>query len=116
MEKEYILALITAPSVEFEDMVAKTLLEKKLVACVNFVTPVISLFFWQVEIDRDDEVRMNLKSCADIFESDLIPAVETVHPYDVPEIIAIPIMMSSVKYLNWITLRKLSRDLSDRFT
>ena len=46
MEKEYILALITAPSVEFEDMVAKTLLEKKLVACVNFVTPVISLFSW----------------------------------------------------------------------
>jgi len=44
MEKEYILALITAPSMESGDMIAKTLLEKKLVACVNLVTPVMSLF------------------------------------------------------------------------
>jgi periplasmic divalent cation tolerance protein len=106
MEKEFILALITAPSMESGDMIAKTLLEKKLVACVNLVTPVMSLFSWQGEIDRDEEVLLIIKSRADLFESDLIPAVEAVHPYDVPEIIAQPIMMGSAKYLNWITLRK----------
>lgn len=109
MEKEYIIALITAPNMESGDMIAKTLLEKKLVACVNLVTPVISLFSWQGKIDRDDEVLLILKSRADLFESDLIPAVEAVHPYDVPEIIALPVLMGSAKYLNWIdevTLQK----------
>ena len=106
MEKEYILALITAPSMESGDMIAKTLLEKKLVACVNLVTPVMSLFSWQGEIDRDEEVLLIIKSRADLFESDLIPAVEAVHPYDVPEIIVQTIMMGSAKYLNWITLQK----------
>jgi len=90
-------------------MIANILLEKKLVACVNFVTPVISFFSWEGEIDQDDEVLLILKSRADLFESKLIPAVEALHPYKVPEIIAIPIIMGSEKYLNWIdevTLQK----------
>ena len=90
-------------------MIANILLEKKLVACVNFVTPVISFFSWEGEIDREDEVLLILKSRADLFESDLISAVEAVHPYKLPEIIALPIIMGSEKYLNWIdevTLQK----------
>jgi periplasmic divalent cation tolerance protein len=90
-------------------MIANILLEKKLVACVNFVTPVVSFFSWEGEIDQDDEVLLILKSRADLFESKLIPAVEALHPYKVPEIIAIPIIMGSEKYLNWIdevTLQK----------
>jgi len=50
-----------------------------------------------------------LKSHADVFESEIIPTVEAVHPYEVPEIIAIPIVMGSEYYLNWIdevTLQK----------
>ena len=109
MEKKYIIALITVPDQETGEMIANILLEKKLVACVNFVTPVISFFSWEGESDREDEVLLILKSRADLFESDLIPAVEAVHPYKLPEIIALPIIMGSEKYLNWIdevTLQK----------
>ena len=109
MEKKYIIALITVPDQETGEMIANILLEKKLVACVNIVTPVISFFSWEGERDREDEVLLILKSRADLFESDLIPAVEAVHPYKLPEIIALPIIMGSEKYLNWIdevTLQK----------
>lgn len=109
MEKKYIIALITVPDQETGEMIANILLEKKLVACVNFVAPVISFFSWEGESDREDEVLLILKSRADLFESDLIPAVEALHPYKLPEIIAIPIIMGSENYLNWIdevTLQK----------
>jgi periplasmic divalent cation tolerance protein len=102
MKKQHIIILVTAPSQEIGELIANTLLEKKLVACVNFVTPVISLFSWQGDIEREGEVLLILKSRADLFESELIPAVEALHPYEVPEIIALPILMGSAKYLNWI--------------
>ncbi len=109
MDNKYIIALITAPNQDTGEQIANTLLEKKLVACVNIITPVASFFSWQGEIDQDDEVLLILKSRADLFESKLIPAVEAVHPYEVPEIIALPIVMGSENYLNWIdevTLQK----------
>ncbi len=100
MNWKYIIALITAPNQETGEIIANILLDKKLVACVNFVTPVISFFSWEREIDREDEVLLIFKSRADLFESDLIPAVEALHPYKVPEIMAIPIIMGPEKYLN----------------
>ncbi len=102
MEKGYIIALVTVPDQRTGELIANDLLEKKLVACVNFVTPVVSLFSWQGNIDRENEVLLILKSRADLFENELIPAVEAVHPYEVPEIIALPILMGAGKYLNWI--------------
>ena len=102
MKKQFIIVLVTVPDQETGELIANTLLEKKLVACVNFLSPIISFFSWQGEIDRDDEVLLILKSRADLFENHLIPAVEAVHPYKVPEIIALPILMGSVNYLSWI--------------
>ncbi len=63
------------------------------------MTPIFSLYTWEEEINCDDEVLMIVKSRADLFESDPIPVV---HPYDVPEIIALPILMGSAKYPAWI--------------
>jgi periplasmic divalent cation tolerance protein len=109
MEKGYIIALVTAPDQRTGEEIANALLEKKLVACVNFVTPIVSLFSWQGDIDRENEVLLILKTRAELFERELVPAVEAVHPYKVPEIIALPILMGAGKYLNWIdevTLQK----------
>lgn len=102
MDKEYIIVLITTPSKEVGEKIANALLEKKLAACVNLMAPIFSLYTWEEEINRDDEVLLIVKSRADLFESDLIPVVQAVHPYDVPEIIALPILMGSANYLAWI--------------
>ena len=102
MDKEYIIVLITTPSKEVGEKIANALLEKKLAACVNMMAPIFSLYTWEEEINCDDEVLLIVKSRADLFESDLIPVVQNVHPYDIPEIIALPILMGSANYLAWI--------------
>ncbi len=102
MEIQYVIVLVTVPDKKTGDLIANHLLEKKLIACVNFITPVVSLFSWQGNVDREDEVLLVLKSRADLFQEQLVPAIESLHPYDVPEILAIPVAMGSEKYLNWI--------------
>ena len=102
MNVEYIIVLITCPNNEVSEEVANALLDQKLAACVNMMTPVTSLYTWEGEINRDEEMLLIVKSRADLFEKDLIPAVKAVHPYDVPEIIALPIIMGSEDYLGWI--------------
>lgn len=102
MNVEYIIVLITCPNKEVSEEVANALLDQKLAACVNMMTPVTSLYTWEGEINRDEEMLLIVKSRADLFEKDLIPAVKAVHPYDVPEIIALPIIMGSEDYLGWI--------------
>lgn len=102
MDKEYIIVLITTPSKEVGEKIANTLLDKKLAACVNMMAPILSLYTWEEKINCDDEVLLIVKSRADLFESDLIPVVQAEHPYDVPEIIALPILMGSASYLAWI--------------
>lgn len=102
MENEYIIVLITTPNQEISEMIANTLLEKKLAACVNLVGSILSFYTWEGDINRDKEMLLIVKSRAELFESELIPAVQAVHPYDEPEIIALPILMGSANYLSWI--------------
>ncbi len=102
MDVEFILVLITCPNKEVSEQVASALLDQKLAACVNTMTPVTSLYTWKGEINRDEDILLIVKSRADLFEGELIPAVKGIHPYDVPEIIALPIIMGSEDYLGWI--------------
>jgi periplasmic divalent cation tolerance protein len=102
MDPRYLIVLITVPSREAGEQVAQQLLEKKLAACVNFIPAVHSLYIWQGEITADDELLLVVKTRADLFEEQLVPAVKAVHPYEVPEIIALPILMGSKSYLDWI--------------
>ena len=102
MDFEHIVVLITVPSPEVADQVSNTLLEKNLAACVNTVAPIHSRYIWEGKISNDDELLLIVKSRVELFEKQLVPAVQAVHPYDVPEIIAIPILMGSKSYLDWI--------------
>ena len=98
----YVVAFITAPSREVGAQIANTLLEKKLAVCVNLVAPINSLYTWEGKTCNDEEVLLIVKTKAAIFEDEFIPAVQAVHPYEVPEIIALPIIMGSKSYLDWI--------------
>ena len=99
---QFILVMITAPSEEVAREIADVLLEKKLAACVNLVPSISSLYTWQEKLNDDDEILLIVKSRAELFEEQLVPAVQQIHPYDVPEIIALPIVMGSQSYLDWI--------------
>jgi periplasmic divalent cation tolerance protein len=79
------------------------LLEKKLAACINMLAPIHSLYTWDNKINRDQEFLLIVKSRAEIFQDQLVPAVQKIHPYEVPEIIALPILMGSESYLDWMS-------------
>ena len=104
MEKlgEHIVVFITVPSREVGEEIARALLEQRLAACVNIVSPIHSLYIWEGETHSDEEVMLIVKTRAAIFADRFVPAVQAVHPYEVPEIIALPITMGSRDYLDWI--------------
>ncbi|MGK7896499.1 MAG: divalent-cation tolerance protein CutA [Xenococcus sp. (in: cyanobacteria)] len=97
----YCLVLATVPSEEEGKKIAQALLTEKLAACIS-MTPVNSIYTWQGEINQDREWQLFIKTHFNLF-SQLAEKIQTLHSYDVPEIIALPILAGSQPYLNWIT-------------
>jgi len=94
------LVIITASDDSEARLISKTLVEEKLIVCANRF-PVESIFRWQGEIIEDAEVMLFCKTREELLER-LIKRVKELHSYDVPEIIAIPIVGGSKNYLNWV--------------
>lgn len=103
MSNEHIMVLITAPSHEEGEKIATKLVESKLAACVNILPAVHSVYSWQGDIHTDQEVILLVKSRVELFADKLLPAVQELHPYEVPEIIAVPIVQGLDSYLAWVT-------------
>jgi periplasmic divalent cation tolerance protein len=102
MDPVYVIILITAPTEEVGKQIASSLVERKLAACANILPGMKSIFRWEGEINTEEEVLLVVKSRSELFESQLIPAVQKLHPFDVPEIIALPIWKGVKSYLDWI--------------
>jgi periplasmic divalent cation tolerance protein len=101
MQEQLIVVLITAPSALVGEQIAQALLAKRLAACVNQAGTVQSLYHWQGAVHQDEETLLIVKSRMDLFEQ-LAFVVKSLHPYDVPEIIALPIVTGLSDYMNWI--------------
>jgi periplasmic divalent cation tolerance protein len=97
------VVLITAPNREVGRMVANHLVENALAACVNIIAPIESIYSWEGKVQQDEEVLLVVKTRTALVESLLVQAVKSVHPYDVPEVIALPIQAGSRNYLDWIS-------------
>jgi len=81
--------------------VAEVLLEQRKAACVNIVPTVTSLFWWKDRIESDQESLLIVKSKASLLD-EIVSLVKGIHSYDVPEVIALPIIGGNPDYLNWI--------------
>ena len=99
---EHIVVLVTAGTEPEARQIAKSLVEKRLVACVN-ILPVSSLYMWEDELREDHEVLMVIKSTSEVFREKLLVAIQDAHSYDVPELIGMPIVLGSPDYLKWIS-------------
>lgn len=99
---KYVVAFITAPTDEVAEAIANKLLDQRLAACVNIVPAIKSLYLWDGDTESDEEVLLIAKTKSTVFPDRFVPAVREVHPYDVPEIIALPIALGSQDYLDWI--------------
>lgn len=98
---EQIVVLMTASSQEEADGIAEVLVTEMLAACVNVVPGISSVYRWQGEVQRDTEWLLVAKSRRDVLDS-LVQRVQQLHSYDVPEIIALPLVGGSDAYLRWL--------------
>jgi Uncharacterized protein involved in tolerance to divalent cations len=80
---------------------AKLLVEKKLAACVNVVKGLRSFYWWKGKIEEDDEELLIIKTSREAY-GELEKQIKENHPYTVPEIIALPIILGNPDYLAWI--------------
>ena len=98
---EYIIVFITVPNFDVGEKIGSTLVEEKLTTCVNITSQIKSLYFWKGNVENDSEYLLIIKTRKDKFEN-LEKRVKEIHPYEVPEIVAIPIILGSKDYLDWI--------------
>jgi periplasmic divalent cation tolerance protein len=97
----YILVHTTLPDEDAARSLARTLVESGLAACVAIGAPVESLYHWQGKIENAREVPLTVKTRADRYD-EVAAAVAASHPYELPEILAVPIVRGSPDYLAWI--------------
>lgn len=95
------MIFITAKDKTEADKLAKGLVENRLAACVNVVTGVNSFFRWQGKLQRAREALLIVKSGRERFK-DIVRFIKSKHSYEVPEIIAVPIVRGEKKYLEWL--------------
>ncbi len=99
---EYIVVFITAGSEAEARKISQALVEKKLAACGNIISPIRSTFRWKGELCDESEALLIVKSTAGHFEA-IVEETKKMHGYEIPEIIALPIVMGSQDYLQWIS-------------
>ena len=98
---EELVVLVTAGSEEEARTISHKLIHEELVACVNIVPAVQSIFQWEGKITEETESLLILKTTNHVFPK-LEAAIKTHHSYSVPEIIALPIKIGSLDYLSWV--------------
>ena len=96
-----IVVLVTCPRGRHADTLATLVVRERLAACVNILPSVQSWFWWNGKVDQAKESLLIMKTSARRFSA-LMRAVRAHHPYEVPEIIALPIMRSFQPYLAWV--------------
>jgi periplasmic divalent cation tolerance protein len=96
-----IQVLTTTGTKQDAGKVARALLEARLAACIQVVGPITSRYWWKDGIEEAEEWICLIKTTADLFER-IEKAIRAAHPYDVPEILATPVVAGGTDYLDWL--------------
>lgn len=100
-EPNFIQVITTTASKGEAERIARALLEKRLAACVQIVGPIESLYWWQGTINKSEEWLCLAKSTLGLF-SKIEETIKALHSYEVPEILAVPVVAGSENYLRWL--------------
>ena len=97
----YIQVSTTVEKKEDADRIAKILVETRVAACVQVIGPIRSTYWWKGKVEEASEWLCVMKTREELY-SDLEASLKAVHPYEVPEIVAVPLTKGSEAYLRWI--------------
>ena len=101
MSSPFIVIITTTSNKEDANKIAQTLLAKKLAGCVQVIGPISSHYFWKDELCQDEEWLCLIKSSQQHYQT-LEKTIQEIHPYEVPEIISLPIQEGNQGYLSWL--------------
>jgi len=102
MPSSTLITLCTCPSQTVAEEIANSLVKQGIAACINIIPKITSIYKWQDKIEKDDETLMLIKTDQSRYQ-DLEQALLSLHPYELPEIIAVPVEQGLTGYLNWVT-------------
>ena len=101
MSQEYYVILNTCPDLETAEAIANTLVDEGLAACVNIVPGVRSVYMWEGQRTTSQEHLLLIKAMASDYEV-IEKTILELHPYELPEIIAVSISAGLPEYLDWL--------------
>lgn len=101
MDTEAIVVLVTFPDREGAEKLARALVEERLIACANLLSPIRSIYRWEGKVEEGEEILLVLKSSKPRFEA-LRARIVELHPYDCPEVLSLPVEKGHPPYLDWI--------------
>ncbi len=96
-----VLILCTVPNRSVAEKIALHLVERRLAACVNIIPGVASIFRWKNRIEESEELLLMIKSSMGRL-AEISEYIRSSHPYELPEVLAIPTSGGGMEYLNWI--------------
>ena len=96
-----IVVLCTCPDEITAERIAQALVDERLAACVNRIPGIASIYRWKGEINRDSECLLMIKTTRERFVA-LRERIVALHPYELPEVIAVDIALGLDRYLAWI--------------
>lgn len=108
MPDKAILVLTNVPDRALAMALARALLDRRLAACVNIGQPVESIYHWRARIETGKEIPVVIKTRSALY-SNVEAAIRKLHPYDTPEIIAIPVSDGNSRYLAWLAAETAAR-------
>ena len=98
---DYLQVMTTVPTREVADQIAASLVQQRLAACVQVIGPISSTYRWQGAVETGQEWLCLAKSRRNLYPQ-LEEAIRRLHPYEVPEILAVPLVAGSAAYLAWL--------------
>jgi len=99
--EEYIQVTTTADTKETAEKIATVLVQKRLAACVQIVGPISSVYWWKGKVEKTNEWLCIVKTRKNLYEA-VEASIKANHTYEVPEIIAVPIVEGSKGYISWL--------------
>lgn len=100
-DDDIVLVISNAPDLLLAKRIAHVVVEEGLAACVNLGAPMLSIYIWQGEVEGAEEVPMWFKTTAARLQ-ELTQAISRLHPYEVPEIIVVPVVGGATPYRDWV--------------